>query len=233
MREKKGILIVVSGFSGAGKGTLMKKLMQDYDNYALSISATTRQPRVGEEDGREYFFRTKEEFEKLNVFGTGTANTAYAKYFIGTKEEFEKMIARDELIEYARYVENYYGTPKQYVMEQLEAGKDVILEIEIQGALKVKEKYPDTLLMFVTPPSAQVLKDRLVGRGTETAEVIDSRMKRAVEESQGVEKYDYLVINDDLERCAKEMHSIIQGEHDRVSRNADFIDDIRKELKEL
>ena len=168
MREKKGILIVVSGFSGAGKGTLMKKLMQDYDNYALSISATTRQPRVGEEDGREYFFRTK--------------------------EEFEKMIARDELIEYARYVENYYGTPKQYVMEQLEAGKDVILEIEIQGALK---------------------------------------MKRAVEESQGVEKYDYLVINDDLERCAKEMHSIIQGEHDRVSRNADFIDDIRKELKEL
>ena len=121
----------------------------------------------------------------------------------------------------------------QYVMEQFEAGKDVILEIEIQGALKVKEKYPDTLLMFVTPPSAQVLKDRLVGRGTETAEVIDSRMKRAVEESQGVEKYDYLVINDDLERCAKEMHSIIQGEHDRVSRNADFIDDIRKELKEL
>ena len=179
--NKEGILIVVSGFSGAGKGTLMKKLMQDYDNYALSISATTRQPRVGEEDGREYFFRTKEEF----------------------------------------------------VMEQLEAGKDVILEIEIQGALKVKEKYPDTLLMFVTPPSAQVLKDRLVGRGTETAEVIDSRMKRAVEESQGVEKYDYLVINDDLERCAKEMHSIIQGEHDRVSRNADFIDDIRKELKEL
>ena len=136
-------------------------------------------------------------------------------------------------MEYAEYVGNYYGTPKAYVEEQLARGKDVILEIEIQGALKVKEKYPDTLLMFVTPPSAQVLKDRLVGRGTETAEVIDSRMKRAVEESQGVEKYDYLVINDDLERCAKEMHSIIQGEHDRVSRNADFIDDIRKELKEL
>ena len=166
------------------------------------------------------FLHAAQKDDKLYLFDT-------------TKEEFEKMIARDELIEYARYVENYYGTPKQYVMEQLEAGKDVILEIEIQGALKVKEKYPDTLLMFVTPPSAQVLKDRLVGRGTETAEVIDSRMKRAVEESQGVEKYDYLVINDDLERCAKEMHSIIQGEHDRVSRNADFIDDIRKELKEL
>ncbi len=207
MREKKGILIVVSGFSGAGKGTLMKKLMQDYDNYALSISATTRGPRPGEEDGREYFFKTK--------------------------EEFEKMIARDELIEYAKYVENYYGTPKKYVMDQLEAGKDVILEIEIQGALKVREKYPDTLLMFVTPPSAEVLRDRLVGRGTETAEVIESRMKRAVEESQGVENYDYLVVNDDLESCVKEMHSIIQGEHDRISRNVDFIEEIRKELKEL
>ena len=203
----RGILVVVSGFSGAGKGTLMKHLLEKYDNYALSISATTRAPREGEEHGREYFFHTKQEFEEL--------------------------ILQDALIEYAQYVENYYGTPRKYVEEQLSAGKDVILEIEIQGALKVKEKYPDTLLMFVTPPSAQVLKDRLVGRGTETAEVIDSRMKRAVEESQGVEKYDYLVINDDLERCAKEMHSIIQGEHDRVSRNADFIDDIRKELKEL
>ena len=203
----QGILVVVSGFSGAGKGTLMKELLKRYDNYALSISATTRAPREGETDGKEYFFVTKEQFEKM----------------------------RDErkLIEYAQYVNNYYGTPRQYVFQQMADGKDVILEIEIQGALKVKEKYPDTLLMFVTPPSAQVLKDRLVGRGTETAEVIDSRMKRAVEESQGVEKYDYLVINDDLERCAKEMHSIIQGEHDRVSRNADFIDDIRKELKEL
>lgn len=203
----KGILVVVSGFSGSGKGTVMKRLMEKYDNYALSVSVTTRNPRPGEKDGEAYFFRTKEEFEQL--------------------------ILEDGLIEYAQYVENYYGTPRKYVEEQLSAGKDVILEIEIQGALKVKEKYPDTLLMFVTPPSAQVLKDRLVGRGTETAEVIDSRMKRAVEESQGVEKYDYLVINDDLERCAKEMHSIIQGEHDRVSRNADFIDDIRKELKEL
>ena len=203
----QGILVVVSGFSGAGKGTLMKELLKRYDNYALSISATTRAPREGETDGKEYFFVTKEQFEKM----------------------------RDErkLVEYAQYVNNYYGTPKEYVEQKMAEGKDVILEIEIQGALKVKEKYPDTLLMFVTPPSAQVLKDRLVGRGTETAEVIDSRMKRDVEESQGVEKYDYLVINDDLERCAKEMHSIIQGEHDRVSRNADFIDDIRKELKEL
>ena len=184
MREKKGILIVVSGFSGAGKGTLMKKLMQDYDNYALSISATTRQPRVGEEDGREYFFRTK--------------------------EEFEKMIARDELIEYARYVENYYGTPKQYVMEQLEAGKDVILEIEIQGALKVKEKYPDTLLMFVTPPSAQVLKDRLVGRGTDAPEVIESRIAKAEFELSFADKFDVVIVNDELEKAKAETLKVIQ-----------------------
>lgn len=205
MREKKGILIVVSGFSGAGKGTLMKKLMQDYDNYALSISATTRQPRVGEEDGREYFFRTK--------------------------EEFEKMIARDELIEYARYVENYYGTPKQYVMEQLEAGKDVILEIEIQGALKVKKKFPDTLLLFVTPPSAEELRKRLIGRGTETMEVIEQRMQRAIEESDGMESYDYYVINDDLDTCVDEVHRIIPAEHNRSTRNHAFADKIKRDLK--
>ena len=207
MKEKRGILTVVSGFSGAGKGTLMKRLMEENDNYALSISATTRSPRPGEENGREYFFKSI--------------------------EEFEKMIACDELIEYAKYVNNYYGTPRDYVMEQLDAGKDVILEIEIQGALKVKEKYPDTLLMFVTPPSAQVLKDRLIGRGTEPMEVIESRMKRAVEESQGVEHYDYLVINDDLATCVKEMHGIIQSEHSRVNRNEHLIEQIRKELKEL
>ncbi len=118
-----GILIVVSGFSGSGKGTIMKELLKRYDNYALSISATTRAPREGETDGREYFFKTR--------------------------EEFEKMIAKEELIEYAEYVNNYYGTPRAYVEEQLTAGKDVILEIEIQGALKVKKKFPDTLLLFV------------------------------------------------------------------------------------
>ena len=130
MREK-GILIVVSGFSGPGKGTIMKELLKQYDNYALSISATTRNPRPGEEDGREYFFKTV--------------------------EDFEKMIAKEELIEYARYVDNYYGTPRAYVEEQLEAGKDVILEIEIQGALKIKKQFPDTVLMYVSAPSADEL----------------------------------------------------------------------------
>lgn len=202
---KKGILIVVSGFSGAGKGTIMKQLLQQYpDNYALSISATTRKPRTGETDGVEYFFRTR--------------------------EQFEEMIAKDELIEYAQYVENYYGTPRAYVEEQLAAGKDVILEIEIQGALKVKEKFPETLLMFVSPPSAEELKSRLVGRGTEDMDTIHARLGRAVEESQGIENYDYFVINDKLEECVKEVHAIVCSEHSRVSRNINFIQKIREEL---
>lgn len=203
--KSKGILIVVSGFSGSGKGTIMKSLLKKYDNYALSISATTRSPREGEEHGREYFFLTT--------------------------EEFEKMIAQDELIEYAKYVNNYYGTPKNYVEEQLASGKDVILEIEIQGALKVKKKFPETLLLFVTPPSAEELKRRLVGRGTETMEVIEQRMKRAIEESDGMEEYDYFVINDDLDECVENVHKIIQAEHSRSYRNLNFAEKIKKELK--
>ena len=206
--EKKGILVVVSGFSGSGKGTLMKELLKRYpDIYALSISATTRAPREGEEDGREYFFKET--------------------------EEFEKMIAKDELIEYARYVENYYGTPRRYVEEKMKQGKDVILEIEIQGALKVKKAFPDTLLLFVTPPSAEELQSRLIGRGTETMEVIRSRMDRACEEAQGMELYDYLIVNDDLDACVEEMHSIIRGEHRRTSRNADFMEKIKEDLINL
>ena len=203
--KEKGILIVVSGFSGSGKGTIMKEMMRQYDNYALSISATTRNPRPGEEDGREYFFKTV--------------------------EEFEKMIAKDELIEYARYVDNYYGTPRAYVEEQLDAGKDVILEIEIQGALKVKEKFPETLLLFVTPPTAKELRNRLVGRGTETMDVIDFRMNRAKEEAEGMDQYDYLIINDVLQDCVEQMHRIIQGEHRRSFRNIDFIENMKAELK--
>ena len=211
---KKGILVVASGFSGAGKGTIMKKLMSEHgENYALSISATTRAPREGEEHGREYFFITT--------------------------EEFEAMIENDELVEYAKYVSNYYGTPRAYVEEQLEAGKNVILEIEIQGALKIKEKFPETVLMFITAPSAEILKDRLVGRGTETQEVIDARMSRAYEESLGVENYDYLVVNDDLDACVMLVNDIISKEkaqdtnditEHRVSANIDFINNMRKEL---
>jgi guanylate kinase len=201
----KGILVVVSGFSGAGKGTVMKRLMEKYDGYALSVSATTRKPRPGEEDGREYFFRTRDEFEKL--------------------------IEEDALLEYARYVENYYGTPRSYVEEQLQAGRNVILEIEIQGAMKIKEKIPEALLVFVTPPTVEELERRLTGRGTETAQVIADRLARAGEEAEGMGQYDYILVNDTVEECVDHLHQIIVSEHSRVSRNAEFIADIQKQTK--
>jgi guanylate kinase len=141
------------------------------------------------------------------------------------------MIAQDELIEYASYVNNYYGTPKAYVEEQLADGKDVILEIEIQGALKVKEKFPETLLLFVTPPSAAELRSRLVGRGTETMEVIEQRMARACEEAEGMDKYDYYILNDVLEECVENVHCIIQAEHSRSYRNTKFAEHIKRDLK--
>ena len=141
------------------------------------------------------------------------------------------MIEKNELIEYALYVENYYGTPKAYVEEQLNAGKDVILEIEIQGAMKIKELFPDALFLFVTPPDADTLKDRLTGRGTETADVVEARLSRAFEESQGVEQYDYLIVNDELDACVEQVHAIITNEHSRISRNEAFIRKIRTELK--
>lgn len=205
--NRKGILIVVSGFSGVGKGTLMKCLTERYGHYALSISATTRPPRKGEEDGREYFFKTKEEFEQL--------------------------IKEERLIEYACYCGNYYGTPCDYVEDQMEQGRDVILEIELQGALKVREKYPEALLLFVMPPDAQTLLSRLQTRGTETEDVIRARLERAVEESQDVEKYDYMIINDDLEQSVEKLHSLIESQHYKMSRNLDFVGQIRKEIKEL
>ena len=201
----KGILVVVSGFSGAGKGTVMKRLMEKYDGYALSVSATTRKPRPGEEDGREYFFRTRDEFEKL--------------------------IEEDALLEYARYVENYYGTPRSYVEEQLQAGRNVILEIEIQGAMKIKEKIPEALLVFVTPPTVEELERRLTGRGTETAQVIADRLARASEEAEVMGQYDYILVNDTVEECVDHLHQIIVSEHSRVSRNAEFIADIQKQTK--
>ncbi len=203
----QGILVVVSGFSGAGKGTLIKAMLEKHHNYALSISATTRKPREGEMDGREYFFVTR--------------------------EKFERMIEEGQLIEHAQYVNNYYGTPRQYVFQQMADGKDVILEIEIQGALKIKERFPDALLLFVMPPSADELKRRLIGRGTETMEVIDQRLHRAADEADGMTSYDYILVNDQIDTCVEAMHQLIQAQHRKVSSNLDFIEQMRSELKAI
>lgn len=205
--KKQGTLVVVSGFAGTGKGTVMKELLGRYDSYALSISATTRNPRPGEVDGREYFFKTA--------------------------EEFKQMIEKEEFVEYACYVGNYYGTPKKYVQEQLEAGKDVILEIEIQGALNIKSQFPDALLLFIAPPSAEVLKARLVGRGTETEEVIEQRLARAVEESKGIENYDYLVVNDDLDECVETVHQMIQSAGWKMSRRENDVEELRRQISKF
>lgn len=204
--ENKGILCVVSGFSGAGKGTVMKALLEKYPSrYALSVSATTRAPREGEKEGVAYFFKTQ--------------------------EEFQRMIEEDALIEYAGYVDHYYGTPRAYVESEMEAGRDVILEIEIQGALKVKEKFPETVLIFIMPPTAEELKRRLVGRGTEDMATIEARLARAFEEAAGMEQYDYIVVNDSLETCVEELHQIMLSEHHRTGRNIEDIYKIREELK--
>ena len=187
----------------------MKLLLEKYGNYSLSISATTRNPRQGERDGIEYFFKTP--------------------------EEFRKMIQEDAFIEYARYVDNYYGTPKDYVDRQLEAGKDVILEIEMQGALKVKEKMPETLLIFVTPPTAEELRRRLTSRGTESEEIVAARMAQAKEESRFMDCYDYILINErDREKeCMEKLHRLIESAHQETARNLDFINDIKKQLNDI
>lgn len=204
----KGMLVVISGFSGAGKGTLMKRLMKEYgDHYALSVSATTRAPRPGEVDGKDYFFVDK--------------------------ERFQEMIDHDELLEYARYVDNYYGTPRAYVEEQMKKGNDVILEIEIQGAMRIKGQYPEAVMIFVTPPNAKELKKRLVDRGTESDEVIRKRLNRAADEAIGVEAYDYILINDSIERSTDLLHKAIQVQHMRVSQRLPFLYEINKELRTL
>lgn len=215
--EKKGILVVVSGFSGAGKGTIMKGLMAKYgDNYSLSVSATTRQPRPGEIHGVHYFFVSN--------------------------DEFESMIDHNELIEHAGYVNHYYGTPRNYVEEQLAAGKNVILEIEMQGGFQVKEKYPDTIMMFVSAPSAEEQRNRLIGRGTESPDMIHARLQRAYEESLRMNEYDYLVINDDLTNCIDCVNNMLLNEQygkqelnvkHRMSSNIEFINKMKTELFEF
>ena len=203
---RQGTLAIVSGFSGVGKGTVVKDLVKRYP-YALSISATTRQPREGEQHGREYYFIQR--------------------------EEFEEMIRRGELFEWARYVDNYYGTPKSFAMEALAEGRDVILEIEVQGALKIKAMVPEALMIFVVPPSMQVLKERLVGRGTESQETIAKRLRRTVEEIPFVQQYEYVVINHTVESCADEIHAIVSASHAKLERNLDHLENLRLQGMEM
>lgn len=200
---KRGKLIIVSGFSGVGKGTVVKKLLEDYNDCTVSISATTRSPRENEIDGVHYFYKTK--------------------------EEFEKMISDNQLLEYAEYVGNYYGTPMKFVDEQRNKGIHVILEIEMQGALKVKEKVNDAKLVFILPPSAAELKNRLIGRGTESEAVIAQRLQRAYEETSYIDNYEYYVVNDDLQECVEDIRSILDDKFDNKLEEG-FITNIKKEI---
>ncbi|MDP4096825.1 guanylate kinase [Paenibacillus sp. P96] len=186
----KGLLIVLSGPSGVGKGTVGSALRKRLPELTYSVSATTRQPRQGEENGVNYFFKTK--------------------------EQFLDMIEKDELLEYAEYVGNYYGTPRDFVEQTIEQGNDIFLEIEVQGALKVKEKFPEGIFIFLLPPSLDELKDRIRGRGTETQATIDHRMSVAVDEMNLLQHYDYAVVNDEIDLACKRIESIIIAEHCKV-----------------
>ncbi len=207
MNNPKGVLAIISGFSGAGKGTVVKELLSSYaDEYALSVSATTRSPREGEEHGVHYFFITK--------------------------EVFEQGIAEGGFLEHAQYVDNYYGTPLAFVEEQSEKGVSVILEIEIQGALSVKERYPEVVTIFVTPPTAEELERRLRGRGTDAPDVIEGRLARAGEEAKYMDCYDYVVVNetDQVKACAEAIHNIIRSEKLKSANQADLIERCQQEL---
>ena len=206
MTSKRGIITVISGFSGAGKGTLVKELLaQNPGQYWVSVSATSRKPRPGEREGIEYFYKSV--------------------------EEFENMIQNDEFFEHAKYVDNYYGTPKGPVLEKIESGIDVILEIELQGALNVKKQIQDALLLFVVTPDCDTLFNRLKGRDSESDEVIAARMNRAVEEVCGIDNYDFMVVNDDINSAARRVHYMIQNEKYKISANAEFINRFKDDLE--
>ncbi|GEN47426.1 guanylate kinase [Ligilactobacillus pobuzihii] len=200
--SKRGMLIVLSGPSGVGKGTVRKEIFsQPGNNFDYSISMTTRKMRPGEVNGKDYFFVSKEEFE--NEIETGG------------------------MLEYAQYVDNYYGTPLKYVNEMLDAGKDVFLEIEVKGAMQVREKVPDGLFIFLTPPDLMELRQRIVHRGTDDLETINKRMHQAVAEIEMMQNYDYAVVNDEVPVAAEKIKTIIRAERWRVKR---FLPDYKKQL---
>jgi guanylate kinase len=191
--HRKGILVILSGPAGVGKGTILKKIMSSYDDLIYSISATTRVPRNGELDGVNYFFKSI--------------------------DEFEKMIENDELIEWVKYVDNYYGTPKSFVEEKLSSGKDIVLEIDVEGAINIKRIYPDALMLFILPPSFEELNRRIIGRATESNQIIERRMEKAKLELSLVKYYDYAVVNDTVENSANAIITILKAEKYKVSRN--------------
>ena len=204
---KRGLLIVLSGPSGVGKGTVRAAIFaKGEQKFVYSISATTRLPRTGETDGVDYFFKTR--------------------------EEFEQMIQNKQLLEYAEYVGNYYGTPLEYVENTLATGKDVFLEIDVQGAIQVRELMPEGVFIFLTPPDLNELESRIVNRGTDSDEVIAKRMKTAREELELMKYYDYSVVNDTVDNAVQKIEAIIQTEHLRIVRNLDTIEELEEILEE-
>ena len=201
---KNGRLIVISGFSGAGKGTVVKKVVEKY-GYSLSISATTRAPREGEVDGKDYHFKTVEDFKNL--------------------------IDYNGFVEWTQYVENYYGTPRKFLEDEIDAGRDVILEIEVKGAMNIRAQYPDAVLIFITTRNVDVLRDRLSNRGSESEEIIDKRIKRACEEAKFMGEYDFVVVNDDVDECVDTVNSIIISQKCRKEENEKLIEEIQKDFE--
>ena len=196
----KGVLVVFSGPSGCGKDTILQHYLDGREDVFLSISATTRSPRPGEADGVNYFF--------LN------------------EEQFKEKIAHDGMLEYACYCGNYYGTPRDSVYEKLNAGIDVILEIEVQGALQIKERCPEAVMIFAMPPSMEELRSRLVGRGTEEMETVEKRLRQAHEEMKAAPMYDYIIVNNTIEQAAGDLHAVLHSQRLKTENQKEFLNEV-------
>lgn len=203
MKREKGLLIILSGPSGVGKGTVCGALREHDTHIRYSVSATTRAPREGEEEGVNYFYKSK--------------------------EEFQRMIRDGELLEYAQYVDNYYGTPRGYVEDMIQKGHDVILEIEVQGALQVKKTFPEGVFIFLMPPNLKELRSRIEGRGTESRELIDNRMSVARDEIDLMDQYDYVVENDEVDSAVERIKSIVTAENCKKDRLIHLYKELVKE----